>query len=118
MVCRHTTKKKAVKAFHPQEGAEGKIGASVLVSKLQSCGTIEYGISVSVSAKKVNCPSARKIVRKWNRKVPLTEPPPRFTRVKNFPCEFTASGPYGANLNLRCKNENDSRKRVHADWGD
>ena len=87
-----------------------------LLRKLKSCGTVDFCFThPSVSAKKINCPSARKIVRKWNRNLDLSEPPARFTRVKNFRCEFKGTV---AHVKLRCINGNDTRKRVHADWGD
>jgi hypothetical protein len=88
---------------------------SPTAAKRQSCGTVDFGYTnASVSARRVNCPSARRIVRKWSRMGEPNEPAPPFLQVKNFLCEFSGTD---VHLKLRCKNTNDSRKRVRADWG-
>ena len=92
-------------------------GPATQKAGLEACGTVDFVYTdASVSAKNVNCSSAREIAHKWINKSandPCTSQP-CVTFVKRFECRFKGTDEH---LKLRCKHLQKRGKRVHADWG-
>ena len=92
-------------------------GASVAAKGLRSCGTANFGYTrARISARRVKCKAARQLARKWLHGLGPGDCQsfPCYANVENYRCRFSGTE---AHLKLRCKNFNDHRKRVHADWG-
>ena len=103
----------------PHDGSEARQlgGASVAAKGLRSCGTANFGYTrARISARRVKCKAARQLARKWLHGLGPGDCQsfPCYANVENYRCRFSGTE---AHLKLRCKNFNDHRKRVHADWG-